>query len=96
MEEIVITSTRTETKLSNVAVPTKIISKKYIQQTGALKLQDILQDQTGIVIVNSNLSTSLNGYPNPFGQGIQMLGLDPAYTAVLIDGEPLVYVSLFK
>ena len=90
MDEIVITSTRTETKLNNVAVPTKIISKKYIQQTGGLKLQNILQDYTGIVIVNSNLSASLNGYPNPFGQGIQMLGLDPAYTAVLIDGEPLV------
>jgi len=90
MEEVVITSTRTETKLGNVAVPTKIISKKYIQNSGSLKLQDILQEFTGITVVNSNLATSLNGYPNPFGQGIQMLGLDPAYTAVLIDGEPLV------
>jgi len=28
--------------------------------------------------------------PNPFGQGIQMLGLDPAYTLILLDGEPLI------
>ena len=43
-----------------------------------------------MVIVNSTLGTSLNGYPNPFGQGVQMLGLDPSYTAILLDGEPLV------
>ncbi len=90
LSEIVVTSTRTATQLGNVAVPTKIVSKKYIKETGYLKLQDILQELTGVTVVNSNLATSLNGYPNPFGQGIQMLGLDPAYTAVLIDGEPLV------
>ena len=89
-EEIVVTANRSERKLSNVAVPTKLISKSMIQQTGSLKLQDILQEQTGLVIVNSALGTSLNGYPNPFGQGVQMLGLDPAYTAILLDGEPLV------
>ncbi|MGB4844640.1 MAG: TonB-dependent receptor, partial [Ferruginibacter sp.] len=32
---------------------------------------------------------SLQGYPNPFGSGIQMQGLDPAYTLILMDGEPL-------
>ncbi len=89
-DEIVVTATRSERKLSNVAVPTQLISKRIIQQTGSLKLQDILQEQTGLILVNSALGTSLNGYPNPFGQGIQMLGLDPAYTAILIDGEPLI------
>jgi outer membrane receptor for ferrienterochelin and colicins len=89
-EEIVVTANRSERKLSNVAVPTTLISKKTIQRTGSLRLQDILQEQTGLVMVNSTLGTSLNGYPNPFGQGIQMLGLDPAYTAILLDGEPLV------
>ncbi len=89
-EEIVVTANRSERKLSNVAVPTILISKKIIQKTGSLRLQDILQEQTGLVMVNSTLGTSLNGYPNPFGQGIQMLGLDPAYTAILLDGEPLV------
>ncbi len=89
-EEIVVTANRSERKLSNVAVPTQLLSRKSIQQTGSLKLQDILQEQTGLILVNSALGTSLNGYPNPFGQGIQMLGLDPAYTAILIDGEPLI------
>ncbi len=90
LEEIVVTSNRTATKKWDAAIPIGIVSKKYIQLTGSLKLQDILQEQTGITIVNSTLSTSLSGYPNPFGQGIQMEGLDPAYTAVLVDGEPLI------
>lgn len=90
MDEVVVTANRSERKLGNVAVPVSIIHQKTIQQTGSLRFQDILQEQTGITIVNSNLGTSLNGYPNPFGQGVQMLGLDPAYTLILLDGEPLI------
>lgn len=90
LDEVVVTATRSERKLGNVAVPVSIVSQRTIKQTGSLKLQDILQEQTGIVLVNNALSTSLAGYPNPFGQGIQMQGLDPAYTAILLDGEPLV------
>ncbi len=89
-EEVVVTANRSERKMGNVAVPTSLISKNTINKTGSLQLQNILSEQTGIVIVNSALGTSLNGYPNPFGQGVQMLGLDPAYTAILLDGEPLV------
>lgn len=89
-ETVVVTANRSERKMGNVAVPVILIGKKTIAQTGSLRVQDILQEQTGIVIVNSALGTSLNGYPNPFGQGVQMLGLDPAYTAILLDGEPLV------
>ncbi len=89
-DEVVVTANRSARKMGNVAVPTFLISKKTISKTGSLSFQNILQEQTGIVIVNSALGTSLNGYPNPFGQGVQMLGLDPSYTAILLDGEPLV------
>lgn len=89
-EPLVITSTRVAGKLSNVAVPVTMVSAKQIQQTGLLRLQDVLQEQTGLAVVNAPLASSLNGYPNPFGQGIQMMGLDPAYTLILLDGEPLV------
>ncbi len=89
-DEVVVTANRSERKMGNVAVPTSLINKNTITKTGSLQLQNILSEQTGIVIVNSALGTSLNGYPNPFGQGVQMLGLDPAYTAILLDGEPLV------
>jgi outer membrane receptor for ferrienterochelin and colicins len=90
LSEIVVTATRSERKLGNVAVPVQVVSQKTIQNTGSLRLQDILQEQTGLVIVNSTLGSALNGYPNPFGQGVQMLGLDPAYTLILLDGEPLI------
>ncbi|MBI5856415.1 MAG: TonB-dependent receptor [Sphingobacteriales bacterium] len=90
LAEVIITANRSERKMGNVAVPVQLISQKTIRQTGSLRLQDILQEQTGLVIVNSSLGSALNGYPNPFGQGVQMLGLDPAYTLILIDGEPLI------
>lgn len=90
MAEVVITANRSERKMGNVAVPVQVVSLQTIRNTGSKRLQDILQEQTGVVIVNSNLASSLNGYPNPFGQGVQMLGLDPTYTLILLDGEPLI------
>src|SRR4030095_10368749 len=78
LEEVVFTATRTERKLTNVAVPVTIISKKTVQQAGSLRLKDVLQEQTGIFITNG------------FGAGIQMQGLNPDYTLILLDGEPLI------
>ena len=78
LNEIVVTSTRTENKLGKVAVPVKIISKKSIQQSGSLRLKDILQEQAGLNLTNG------------FGAGIQMQGLSPDYTLILLNGEPLV------
>ena len=78
LSEIVITSTRTATKLGNVAVPYQLIQRKNIEQSGSLRLKDILQEQTGLYITNG------------FGAGVQMQGLNPDYTIILLNGEPLV------
>ena len=78
MEEVVVTATRSERKLSNVAVPTTIVSGKRIQQSGSLRLNDILGEQTGLYITES------------FGKGLQMQGLSPDYTLILLNGEPLI------
>ena len=78
LDEVVVTATRSERKLSNVAVPVTIINKKTIQQSGSLRLNDILNEQAGLFITNS------------FGSGLQMQGLSPDYTLILIDGEPVV------
>lgn len=75
---MVITATRTERKLGNVAVPVSIIHQKTIRQAGSLRLKDILQEQPGLFITNG------------FGAGVQLQGLNPDYTLLLIDGEPLV------
>lgn len=76
--EVIVTGTRTEKKLGNVAVPVTIISKKNIQQAGSLRLTDILQEQAGLFITAN------------FGAGVQMQGLNPDYTMIMINGEPLV------
>ena len=68
MDELVVTATRTERKLGNVAVPVRTISQKTIQQAGSSRLKDILQEQPGLFITSS------------FGAGVQMQGLNPDYT----------------
>ena len=77
-EETVITATRSERKLSNVAIPTKIITQKSIKQIGAMRLTDVLQEQSGLFLTAG------------FGTGVQMQGLNPDYTLIMINGEPLV------
>ncbi|TAF55678.1 MAG: TonB-dependent receptor [Sphingobacteriia bacterium] len=77
-ETTVVTATRTERKLGNLAVPVTVIPQKRIQQAGSLRLNDILAEQTGLFLTNG------------FGTGVQMQGLGPDYTLVLIDGEPLI------
>lgn len=78
LDEVVVTATRTERKLSNVAVPVRIIDQKTVQQAGTLRLRDILQEQPGLYMTNG------------FGAGVQMQGLNPDYTLIMVDGEPLV------
>ena len=89
LNEVVVTATRTENRVSNNPLPIQVISAATIRQSGAQRLIDILQMQTGLMIASNPLGTALQGYPNPFGDGIQMQGLDPAYTLILIDGEPV-------
>ena len=89
LSEVVVTATRTQKSIGDIPVPIQVISKKFIQQTGSQKLIDILQQQTGLVLADNPLGQALQGYPNPFGSGIQLQGLDPAYTLILLDGEPL-------
>lgn len=89
LNEVVVTATRTENRVSNIPLPIQVISATAIKLSGAQRLIDILQMQTGLMIASNPLGTALQGYPNPFGDGIQMQGLDPAYTLILIDGEPV-------
>jgi outer membrane receptor for ferrienterochelin and colicins len=77
-DDVVVTATRTERKLGNVAVPVTLVSQKTIQQAGSLRLKDILQEQTGLYLTSG------------FGTGVQVQGLSPDYTLILIDGEPMV------
>jgi len=88
LTELVVTATRTERKLSNVAVPVQIISRKAITQSGSVRLNDILSEQTGLYITSGGATTSAGG--GVFGNGIQIQGLSPDYTLILLDGEPII------
>ncbi|MBI1937635.1 MAG: TonB-dependent receptor [Ignavibacteriales bacterium] len=76
--DVVVTGTRTEKKLSDTPVRTEIIGGKEIKRSGFTRLDDVLIEQTGLAIINDH------------GKGVQMQGLDPAYTLILIDGEPVI------
>lgn len=79
-EVTVVTGTRTERVLSSLPLPMTIITAEVIAKTGVTRLNEILNEQTGIILI-----------PDESGfEGIQMQGLDAAYTMILIDGVPLV------
>jgi outer membrane receptor for ferrienterochelin and colicins len=78
LNEVVITATRQERRLGNVAIPVQLIQRKQIQQAGSMRLRDILQEQSGLQLVAG------------FGAGLQMQGLNPEHTLILLDGQPLI------
>lgn len=78
LDELVITATRTEKMVSALPMPVTVISQKQMQQMGSLRLNEVLQEQTGLAIVTNH------------GQGLQVQGFNPEYTLILIDGEPLI------
>lgn len=88
LDEVILTASRTERKLSNCAVPTYLITQKNIAQSGALRLNDILSEQTGLHISSNLTTTSAGG--GVFGIGVQLQGLSPDYILILIDGEPVI------
>lgn len=78
LEQVVITATRSEKLLSEIPIPMTIIDKEQIEQMGSLRLSDVLQEQTGLTLIQEH------------GQGVQLQGFDPDYTLILIDGEPII------
>ncbi|MDR7208899.1 TonB-dependent receptor [Flavobacterium piscis] len=79
-EVTVVTATRTERIVSSLPLPVVIITSETIIKSGVTRLNEILNEQTGIILI-----------PDESGfEGIQMQGLDAAYTMILIDGVPLV------
>ncbi len=88
IDEIVITATRNERHLSNVTVPTLLVQAKSIGLSGNLRLNEILQEQTGLFLTSGTGSTSVGG--GVFGNGIQIQGMAPDYTLIMLDGEPLI------
>ena len=73
---IVVSGSRTETLLSESTVPITVITRADIEEFGPGDVGQILQQEGGLLITNSYL-----------GAGLQIQGLEPEHTLILIDGQ---------
>lgn len=80
LKEFVVTGTKTERSIATLPLPTQVITNEAIRKTGLSRLNELIQEQTGLLTV-----PDFDG-----GEGIQMQGLDAAYVMILIDGQPLL------
>ncbi len=81
LDEVIVTATRTERTLGALPMPVSLISKNQIKTMGSMRLNDVLSEQTGLLVVPQ---------VNAQGNGIQIQGFNPDYTLILIDGEPII------
>lgn len=77
-QQVVVTGTRNEVLLKDSPVRVEVVDKKQTQSTAMATVGDLLKEQTGLVIAQGTVRT-----------GIQMMGLGPDYTMILVDGQPL-------
>lgn len=78
LDAVVVTATRTERALEDVAVPTTVVGAQAIEAQGATRLTDVLEAIPGLFLFDDH------------GSGLQVQGFAPDYTLILIDGEPVV------
>lgn len=78
LNEVVVSATRTNRTIEDLPMPVTVIGNQAIQETGAVRLSEVLSEQTGLQIVSNH------------GTGLQMQGLDTDYILILLDGEPLI------
>ncbi len=77
-ENIVVTGTRTAKQIESNPIATDVVTSESIQSASRLRLDNVLNEELGMVLVESH------------GKGIQIQGLDPDYALILLNGEPLI------
>ncbi len=77
-QQVVVTGTRNESLVQDSPVRVEVISNAQLQSTAMVNAADLLREQTGLLLT-TNVRT-----------GVQMMGLSPDYTMILIDGQPMV------
>ncbi len=78
IEPVVVTATRGAERLGDLAVPADVLTREDAHARGTVRLGDLLAEIGGYTPVHA------------FGTGVQIQGLGPDYTLILIDGEPVV------
>ncbi|HMP74501.1 MAG TPA: TonB-dependent receptor [Kiritimatiellia bacterium] len=82
LHEVVVTGTRTERTLAEVPVRTEVIRRSDLDTLGALTLADAVEFTSGVRVENNCQNCGFNQ--------IRILGLEGAYSQILIDGQPLL------
>jgi len=72
--EIVVTGSRTEERIDRAANATEVIRRAEIEKSGARDAAELLEERSGMQVVRSFR-----------GSELQLRGLDPEYTLILID-----------
>lgn len=80
MDEVVVTGTRTERRLSQTPVQTLLIKDREIQKAGSTSTLEALQDNIPGIVVS----------PNGMGNNMRIKGLNSRYILFLVDGERMV------
>jgi len=78
LQEVVVAATRTDRTVEDLPLPVTVLTSEQVQETGGLRLSEVLREQTGLQISSDH------------GAGLQMQGLDSDYILILLDGEPLI------
>jgi len=77
-DQVVVTGTRNNVRLKDSPVRVEIIGEEQIRATAMVNMADLLKEQNGL-LMQGNVRT-----------GVQMNGLGPDYTLILIDGQPVI------
>lgn len=73
---VVVTGSRRAERQSEAAVRTEVLSRRDVELSGAEELAELLQEVPGLQITQSFA-----------GAGIQLRGLDPQHTLIILDGQ---------
>ncbi len=80
--ETVVTATRSERRLDEVPVRTEVVRREQIERMEARTLADAVEFTTGVRVENNCQNCNF--------QQIRLLGLDGAYTQILVDSQPII------
>ena len=81
-QEVVVSATRTEQRLEDVPVRIDVVNSAVIEARSATTLADALEFTTGVRVESHCQNCN-------FTQ-VRLLGLDGAYSQILVNGQPLI------
>jgi outer membrane receptor for ferrienterochelin and colicins len=79
LDQVVYTATRTMRQLKDVPLTTELVTRREIEETGALNAAEALESEIGIE-VREDFS----------GQGVMLQGVDPERVLILVDGNRVI------